>query len=138
MFVHLLIRKEAFFEAFFDELFYLLLSVFGVLESVWAAFLAVIAMVAIGFVAVWSVLSNAFCTLMLLIYQPFQIGDRIIIPADSLEGEVSDLNLMYTTLRGAEGDIIQIPNNQFFQKAIRRIPGKKDTDLYEQLRKPDK
>ncbi len=116
---------------------FFLLSAFGILENVWAAFLAIIAMVAVGFVAVWSVLSNVFCTLLLLIYKPFQIGDHIVIPADSLEGEVTDLNLMYTTLAGEDGVIIQIPNNQFFQKAIRRIPGEKIKDLYEQLRKND-
>ncbi|MDJ0765835.1 MAG: mechanosensitive ion channel [Myxococcota bacterium] len=113
---------------------FLLLSAFGVLKNVWAAFLAVIAMVAVGFVAVWSVLSNIFCTLLLLIYRPFQVGDRIKISADDLEGEVTDLNLMYTTLSGQDEEVIYVPNNLFFQKAIRRIPGNKQKDLYEQLK----
>lgn len=114
---------------------FLLLNAIGILENVWAAFLAIFAMIAVGFIAVWSVLSNTFCTLLLLIYKPFQIGDHIIIPADGLEGEVTDLNLMFTTLTGNDRETIQIPNNQFFQKAVRRVPGEKQRDLYEQLRK---
>jgi small-conductance mechanosensitive channel len=36
------------------------------LNSVWSVISAMVAMVAIGFVAMWSILSNLFCTLMLL------------------------------------------------------------------------
>ncbi len=124
--------------ALFILVVFLLLSAFDVLEAAWAAFLAILAMVAIGFVAVWSVLSNAFCTLLILIYQPFQIGDTISIPSDSIKGKVIDLNLMFTTLSEQDGVIIQVPNNQFFQKAIQRIPGKAKRDLYEQLKQPDR
>ena len=52
-----------------------------------------------------------------------------------LSGVVEDLNLMYTTLKDDDGHRIQIPNNQFFQKAIRRKLGDRDVDLYEQLSK---
>ncbi len=113
-----------------------ILSTFGILENAWAAFVAIIAMVATGFVAMWSVLSNIFCTLLVLIYKPFQVGDIISLPSEKLEGEVTDLNLMFTTLTSKDGEIIQVPNNQFFQKPIRRIPRKKGIDLYEQLKKP--
>ena len=116
---------------------FLLLSTFGVLENVWAAFLAILAIVAVGFVAMWSVLSNAFCTLLLLIYKPFQVGDRIAIPADDLEGKVVDLNLMFTTLDAGDGGLLRVPNNHFFQKVIRRIPGDETTDLFEQLKEKD-
>jgi len=113
------------------------LETFGVLHNVWAALLAVLAMVAVGFVAVWSVLSNALCTMLILVYKPFRIGEQITIPADSLSGTVINLNLMFTILRADNGDMIQIPNNTFFQKSIRRTPGQKKIDLYEQLVKED-
>ena len=59
-------------------IFLLILQQIGVsMNSVWAVLSAVVAMIAIGFVAVWSVLSNLLCTVMLLIFQPFRVGDEI-------------------------------------------------------------
>ncbi len=102
---------------------FLSLDQLGVLENIWAALLAVLAMVAVGFVAVWSVLSNMLCTLLMLIYKPFQVGDDIEIPVDNLKGRVVGLNLMFTSLEDENGDLIQVPNNFFFQKATRRSSG---------------
>ncbi len=113
----------------------LVMQQLGVLQNVWSALIAVMAMVAVGFIAVWSILSNILATLLILIYKPFRIGDSIEIPSESLAGEVEDLNLMYTTLKDEEGYRIQIPNNLFFQKALRRKPGDGDVGLYEQLSK---
>ena len=106
---------------------------FGVLENVWAAIVAVLAMVAIGFVAVWSVMCNVMCTLLIIIYRMSLVGDKIEIPADNLSGNVVDLNLMYTTLRCDDGMLIQIPNSTFFQKPIKRKPGLEPIDLWDQL-----
>lgn len=113
------------------------LQTLGILANVWTALLAGIAMVAIGFFAMWSVLSNTLCTLLVLVYQPFKIGDWVEVPADNLSGLVIDLNLIFTTLRGADGELIQIPNNTFFQKPIRRKTGKSQVSLYEQLTKAE-
>ena len=114
----------------------LVMQQLGVLENVWSALVAMMAMVAIGFIAVWSILSNILSTLLILIYKPFRIGDAIDIPSDNISGVVEDLNLMFTTLKAEDGKLVQIPNNQFFQKAIGRSPGESDVDLFEQLRKP--
>jgi small-conductance mechanosensitive channel len=111
------------------------LGEFGILENVWAAILAVLAMVAVGFVAVWSVLSNTLCTLLILIYKPFSIGDTIEIPSDNIKGKVIDLNLLFTILREESGALIQLPNNFFLQKASRRVLGEKTMDVVEQLTK---
>ena len=109
------------------------LGEFGILQNVWAAIAAVLAMVAIGFFAVWSVLSNTLCTLLILVYKPFRIGDSIEIPTDSIKGKVIDLNLMFTTLLREDDEMIQIPNNFFFQKATIRKPGKETMDVEQQL-----
>jgi small-conductance mechanosensitive channel len=101
----------------------LMLQELGVLKNVWSAFLAIAAMIAVAFFAVWSVLSNALCTLLILIYKPFSIGDRISLPTDNVSGRVEDINLMFTTLVDDEKKFVQIPNNQFFQKAICRERG---------------
>jgi small-conductance mechanosensitive channel len=111
----------------------LILQALGVLENAWAAITAILAMIAIGFVAVWSVLSNALCSLMLMVVRPFGIGDSLELPPDDLKGKVVNFTLMFTVLRTENGDLIQIPNNMFFQRVVRRKPGKIDISLDEQL-----
>lgn len=132
-----------------------LLIVFGLLlalqqtgvsiNNVWTTISAVLTLVAVGFVAVWSILSNFLCTLILLIFQPFRIGDEIEIIDPSLtsgiSGKVVNINMMFTLIRetdgqGQETGVIQIPNNQFFQKYIRRKAGRKTVNLNEQIFEP--
>ena len=122
-------------------LFLLILQQLGLsIASIWTVISAVVAMVAIGFVAVWSVLSNILCTFMLLIFQPFKVGDEVEIvdPAmtTGISGVVRNINLMFTTLRSStEGNVIdtQIPNNLFFQKLVRRKIGEKTFSLEKQI-----
>lgn len=96
---------------------------------VWAALSAGIVFVGVGLVAVWSVLSNALCSLLLLVFQPFRIGDRIEIiettGGTGLRGKVVNLNPIFTYLEedvedNGRGTILYVPNNTFFQKSIRR------------------
>jgi small-conductance mechanosensitive channel len=115
----------------------MVLDQFGIFHDFWAWFLGIIALIAIGFVAVWSILSNVLCTLLILIYKPFRVGENVEIPSDNMGGEVIDLNLFFTTLREDSGDLIQVPNNLFFQKPIRRTAGNQKVDLYDQLLKND-
>ena len=111
----------------------LVLQVFGVLENAWAALTAVLAMFAIGFVAVWSVLSNTLCSLIIMATRPFGIGDTIELPPDGLRGKVVNFSLIFTTLLSEDGDYIQVPNNTFFQRVIRRKTGEKSVSLDQQL-----
>lgn len=102
--------------------------------GLWTALSAVLAMVAIGFVAVWSVLSNSMCTLLILITRPFQVGDVVEFAGETVKGRVVDLNLIFTTLKDEEGYFYQVPNNMFFQKVIRRKAGARTpVSLAEQL-----
>lgn len=111
------------------------------ISSLWTVISAVMAMIAIGFVAVWSVMSNLLCTLMLIVLAPFRIGDDIelVDPAmtSGVAGKVRNINLMFTALRELEsGDQranIYIPNNLFFQKIIRCRKGNQSYDLDKQL-----
>ena len=192
------------------------LEAVGLLENVWGVISAVVALIAVGFVAVWSILSNVMCTFMLLLFRPFNIGDDIEIleptGTTGLKGRVVHLNLMFTTLeeppealnppgtngtgdnggmssnggRGSGGKsesgaqstaaqtvagatkgesisareaarrkkildrwearqqridedesriLVQVPNNTFFQKVIRRRPSRRATSLDEYLQK---
>lgn len=84
----------------------------------WTFISTVLGLVAIGFLAVWSVLSNLSSTVFLLGLKPFKVGDHIAIVGEEVNGEVIDINPMFTTLRQRNGDLFTVPNNQFFQKAI--------------------
>jgi small-conductance mechanosensitive channel len=112
----------------------LLLEVFGVnLGGVWAMLSTVLAIVGVGFVASWSMLSNTFCTFVILICRPFAIGDEIEFAGEPVRGKVVDLNFLYTTLRSDDGSDMQVPNNLFFQKVLKRRHGDGAISLTAQL-----
>lgn len=99
----------------------LILGAFGVnIGGIWGILSTILAMVAIGFVAVWSILSNTLCTLIILVFRPFSIGDEVEFPGEPIKGRVQDLNFIYTTLTCEDGTVLQVPNNLFFQKTLRR------------------
>lgn len=108
----------------------LVLGRLGVSASVlWTAFTGFAAVGAVAFFAAWSVLSNLFCALLIMIAQPFRLGDDVEV-LDSAEkpgakGRVVDINLLYTTLRESETPrrLLQIPNALIFQRVVRRWPG---------------
>lgn len=99
---------------------------------------AVLVLVAVGFVAVWSVLSNILCSFLLLLFPPFRFGDVIEIKDPGTEagikGKVTGLNLFFATLQ-VHGDgqqtgiMIRVPNTMFFQRVIVCHAGKDTQDL---------
>ncbi len=114
----------------------LVLQQFNVLADAWTTMTALAAVIGVGFIAVWSILSNAFCALVLLVSRPFQIGDDIEILPEALRGEVVDFNLIFTILRSEDGATISVPNNLFFQRMFRRRRGTVTSGLAEQIEKP--
>ncbi len=94
---------------------------------------AAIAMIAIGFVAVWSVLSHLSATVLLLLTRPFSVEDHIEFPGEKISGRVVDLSPFCTTLEDEHGAFYQIPNNLFFQKPVRKICGRGRIGLGQQL-----
>jgi small-conductance mechanosensitive channel len=92
-----------------------------------------LALIGIGFVAVWSTLSNVLCTLILLTVRPFRVGDELELVPDPLRGRVVDLNLFFTTLQAADGRLIQLPNNLFFQRVVVRRRAEVGVSLGEQF-----
>lgn len=113
----------------------LILERLGVSAAVlWAALTGFTAVAAVAFFAVWSVLSNIFCSVLIFMTRPFRLYDRIEVLENGekagLKGRVVDINLIYTTLQeegtddGQPGPTLQIPNSLFFQRAVRRFrPG---------------
>lgn len=114
-----------------------LMGLFGLsVSSIWAAFSALFVLLGIGFVAVWSVLSNMLCSVLLVIFAPFRMGEDIEIqdPTASIiiSGKVVSINLMHTTLihdNEGQEEIIKVPNNFFFQKYVRRVPNKRTISI---------
>lgn len=102
-----------------------LLGVSGTL--LWTAFTGFAAVGAVAFFAAWSVLSNLFCTLLIVVMRPFRLHDHIELLENGdkpgLKGEVVDINMVYTRLLEADGASLQIPNVLFFQRITRRWPG---------------
>ena len=116
-----------------------ILQILGIDTShVLAALSAVLVLVAVGFVAVWSVISNILCSFLLLLMPPFRFGDEIEIrdpgSETGIKGRVSGLNLFFTKLRQA-GDttdddmLIRVPNSMFFQRVIICHAGKDTKEL---------
>jgi small-conductance mechanosensitive channel len=107
----------------------LVLERFGVsAEVLWAALTGFTAVAAVAFFAIWSVLSNMFCAVLIFSLGPFRMGDQVevIESADKpgVKGRVIAINLFYTTLEdlseGNHGAVVQVPNSLFFQKSVRR------------------
>ncbi|MCB1568484.1 MAG: mechanosensitive ion channel family protein, partial [Xanthomonadales bacterium] len=97
----------------------LILDVFGVSGTVlWTAFTSFAAVGAIAFFAAWSVLSNIFCSILILFTRPFRLHDTVELVENGekpgFKGRVMDVNLLYTTLMesgdGQNGTLVQIPN----------------------------
>ncbi len=110
----------------------LVLERFGVSGGVlWAAFTGFAAVAAVAFFAAWSVLSNIFCALLLLITRPFRLHDHIELLENGeragFAGRVVDMNLIYVTLEeihpGGGDSVLRVPNSLFFQRATRRWRG---------------
>ncbi|MBU0682020.1 MAG: mechanosensitive ion channel family protein [Proteobacteria bacterium] len=112
------------------------------IANILAVLFTIAGMIAVGFIAVWSVLSNILCSVLLIIFRNFDIGDEIEIVepvgGPGLKGRVVGFNIMFTILAESGGGVdaamlTQIPNNIFFQKTLRRIPGQKTEGLGQHL-----
>ncbi len=54
-----------------------------------------------------------------------------------MKGKVVDLNFLYTTLRADDATLIQIPNNLFFQKSVKRRRAVSAISLAQQLNRTE-
>lgn len=76
-------------------------------EVLWTALTGFAAVAAVAFFAIWSVLSNLFCALLIFTVGPFRIGDRVelIDSADKpgVTGRVVAQSLVYDTGRNPRG-----------------------------------
>lgn len=102
----------------------------------WTALSGFVAVAAVAFFAMWSVLSNLLCAILIFTVGPFRLGDivELVDTTDKpgVKGRVVAINLLYTTLIEAEelgtgSAMVQVPNSLFFQRSVRRWRG---TDVF--------
>lgn len=72
----------------------------------------------IGF-ALQETLSNFASGIMILIYRPFDVGDKIRV--SGLEGRVSKMNLVSTTVFTSANHHLTVPNNKIWKDTIHNI-----------------
>lgn len=90
-------------------------------EKLWVVVTGFLGLVAIGFFAVWSLLSNTIAGLFLFLSDPFKINDEIEVPDGDLAGKVLDIRPLFVVLEEPGGHTLYIPNSLLFQKSFRRV-----------------
>jgi len=100
----------------------LILGAWGIaLAGLWGLLVSAIAVIGVGFLATWAMISNFTASFFLTIWRPFHVGDTIVMLPENTEGRVTDRNLMFTVLREKDGSVVNVPNNFFFQKMFRVV-----------------
>lgn len=100
--------------------FLLALNLWGVgVSGIWTSLVGALTLIGVGFLAVWAMVSNFTASVFITIWRPFQTGSSVELVPDGQKGEVVHRNMMFTVLREAEGSMLYIPNNLFFQKVFR-------------------
>jgi Mechanosensitive ion channel, beta-domain len=102
----------------------ILLSFWGIsVSGLWASLVSVAAVIGVGFLAVWTMISNITASLFITMWRPFRLGDNVELLPDNLKGRAIDRNLMFTVLREDHGRALMVPNNLFFQRMFRVTTG---------------
>jgi small-conductance mechanosensitive channel len=90
-------------------------------EKLWVIVTGFVGLVAIGFFAVWSLLSNIVAGFFLFLSDPFKINDEIEVPEVEIGGKVLDIRPLFVILEEPSGHVTFVPNNVLFQKSFRRF-----------------
>lgn len=123
-------RVVRFFAVIFTA--FVLAYVWGVSPgNLWVFLTGFIGLVAIGFFAVWSLLSNLVAGVFLFLSDPFKVEDEVEVVGEEIAGRVLDIRPLFVVLGhegGADKEGVEqrahtvfVPNSLFFQKAFRRL-----------------
>lgn len=92
------------------------------LENIWVTITGILALIAVAFFAVWSLLSNIVAGIMIYITKPFVHGDKIILYLpEEYKGKVEKIGAIFTTLKCEDEGLFRIPNNLFFQRIVKKL-----------------
>ena len=92
---------------------------------------SILAILGVGFVAQWSILSNLTASVILFFNHPLRLGDRIRVMDKDFDwtGKVEDISGFYLFMRTDDGKRITIPTNLVIQKGIEILQEEKaDSD----------
>lgn len=89
-------------------------------NGIWAVLVSMLAVVGVGLLAVWTMVSNITASFFIWIWKPYSLGQQVEILPDGVKGRAVNRNLMFTELREEDGHVLVIPNNIIFQRIIRR------------------
>lgn len=91
------------------------------LKHVWVSATSILALIAVAFVAVWSLVGNILAGVIIYFTSPFKIEDTIEVMPDEIRGTVLAINTFYTVLLTEDRSYINVPNTLLFQKYIKVI-----------------
>lgn len=69
-----------------------------------------VAVLVVGFAA-QETLSNLIAGIFISLFQPFVVGDTVVLSEKNIAGVVEDINLRHTVLRTAQNNRLMIPNS---------------------------
>lgn len=98
-----------------------LIAIWGVDPKQLFLFLtSVLTILAVGFFAQWSILSNITASLILFFNHPIHIGGYIkIVDKDlPIEGIVENITIFFLYIRTPDGELLSVPNMLVMQKTI--------------------
>ncbi len=102
------------------------LSTFGIATTSFVAVLGALG-IAIG-LALQGTLSNLAAGIMLVLFRPFHIGDRI--EAQGVVGRTREINLFYSEIDTDDNVRVIIPNGKLWGEVV-KIPSRNDTERVE-------
>src|SRR5882724_600425 len=106
--------------------FVAVLTTFGIATTSFVAVLGALG-IAIG-LALQGTLSNLAAGIMLVVFRPFQIADRI--EAGGVVGVVREVNLFYSEIDTDDNVRVIIPNGKLWGEIV-RVPSRNDTERVE-------
>ena len=116
----------------------LILNLWGVsVSGLWTLLISAAAVIGVGFLAVWTIISHVTANIFITIWRPFQLGHTIELLPENLKGRVIDRNMMFTVVREDSSALLHIPNNLFFQKMF-RVTGSRELSHFESYEGWDK
>lgn len=96
-----------------------IILIWGVdVRNLWGGLTSVVAMVAVGFLAVWSLIGNILAGMLIYFTSPFKVDDYIEILPEKISGTVLAINSFFTVLENEDEGFVNIPNSMFFQRFI--------------------
>jgi len=93
--------------------------------NLWATLISILGVMGVALLATWTMASNMTAGTLLAITKPFELGQNIEVLPEGVKGRAIDRNMMFTTLREADGNTVTIPNNLIFQRIVRCEGGRR-------------